>query len=217
MIRSLHRRFLWNAYLWACVFLLIVMLIAVGALARYMDTILSTALNDTLRLGVSDPATPAVSARMRIPTYLAVIRQAAPNPEATSLKEGDTVELLRGDLADWTEEEIRKDADEDLSNYDIWMLIMWLETTTTTNSSASQLADYYQQLAYYSYYNQLYGNSYSNYYNYMLMAQYAGANSSTTTSSSELDKDRYYNCVLHGPASEDRKPKLKITFALPKE
>lgn len=116
MIRSLHRRFLWNAYLWACVFLLIVMLIAVVALARYMDTILSTALNDTLRLSVSDPATPAVSARMRIPTYLAVIRQAAPDPEATSLKEGDTVELLRGDLADWTEEEIRKDTNEILES-----------------------------------------------------------------------------------------------------
>jgi hypothetical protein len=49
------------------------------------------------------------------------------------------------------------------------------------------------------------------------MAQYAGANASTTTSSSELDKDRYYNCCLRGPASADRKPKLKITFALPKE
>ena len=137
------------------------------------------------------------------------------------------------DITHHVQQIIRKDADEDLSNYDIWMLIMGKVTTTTTNSSASQMADYYQQLAYYSYYNQLYGgggyygggyygggyygNSYSNYYNYMLMAQYAGANASTTSVSSELDKDRYYNCYLHGPASADRKPKLKITFALPKE
>jgi len=137
------------------------------------------------------------------------------------------------DITHHVQQIIRKDAGEDLSNFDIWMLIMCYVTTTTTNSSASQMADYYQQLAYYSYYNQLYGgggyygggyygggyygNSYSNYYNYMLMAQYAGANASTTSVSSELDKDRYYNCYLHGPASADRKPKLKITFALPKE
>ena len=155
---------------------------------------------------------------------------------ATDENQGDINRSLFNyapDITHHVQQIIRKDADEDLSNYDIWMLIMGKVTTTTTNSSASQMADYYQQLAYYSYYNQLYGgggyygggyygggyygNSYSNYYNYMLMAQYAGANASTTTSSSELDKDRYYNCCLHGPASADRKPKLKITFALPKE
>ena len=155
---------------------------------------------------------------------------------ATDENQGDINRSLFNyapDITHHVQQIIRKDADEDLSNYDIWMLIMGKVTTTTTNSSASQMADYYQQLAYYSYYNQLYGgggyygggyygggyygNSYSNYYNFMLMAQYAGANASSTTTSWELDKDCYYNCYLHGPASADRKPKLKITFALPKE
>mgnify|MGYP003372671499 CR=1 FL=1 len=51
----------------------------------------------------------------------------------------------------------------------------------------------------------------------MMMAQYASAAATQTSSSSELDKDRYYNCCLIGPGSEDRKPKLKVTYALPKK
>lgn len=123
------------------------------------------------------------------------------------------------------------DDTSNLSEYDIWFLIMWNESTTTTDSEASELASYYQQLAYYSYYNSLYGgygsayygssyygSSYSNYYNYMLMAQYASSSATSTTSASELDKDRYYNAVLHGPAAADesKRPKLKLTYALPK-
>ena len=135
-------------------------------------------------------------------------------------------------------QQIIRQTDSDISDYDIWMLIMWYETTTTTNSEANEMAQYYQQLAYYSYYNQLYGGGYggygsyygsyggyggyggygyNNYYNYMMMAQYASSAATTTSSDSELDKDRYYNCYLSGPGAEGKKPKLKITYALPKE
>ncbi|MBP5217476.1 MAG: DUF4270 family protein, partial [Bacteroidales bacterium] len=44
------------------------------------------------------------------------------------------------DITHHVQQIIRKDAGEDLTNFDIWMLIMWSETTTTTNTSASQLA-----------------------------------------------------------------------------
>ncbi len=136
------------------------------------------------------------------------------------------------DITHHVQQIIRKEDDyKNLSNYDIWFLIMWYETTTTTDSQAQELANYYQQLAYYSYYNQLYGgygsyygsygysgygSYYNNYYNYSSMAQYAYASATTTTSSTELDKDRYYRAVLRGPKADGKKPKLKVTFAIPK-
>jgi hypothetical protein len=136
------------------------------------------------------------------------------------------------DITHHVQQIIRKDADDSkLSNYDIWFLVMWYESNTTTNAEAEELANYYQQLAYYSYYSQLYGgygyssyssygsyyNSYyNNYYNYMQMAAYASASATTTTSDSELDKDRYYRAVLYGPKSKEKRPKLKVTYAIPK-
>ncbi len=134
------------------------------------------------------------------------------------------------DITHHVQQIIRKKDGTDLANYDIWFLIMWYETTTTTDSDAQELAEYYQQLAYMSYYNQLYsgygsyygyssygyGSYYNNYYSYASMAQYASASATTTSSDTELDKDRYYNAVLRGPAAEGRKPKLKVTFAIPK-
>ncbi len=137
------------------------------------------------------------------------------------------------DITHHVQQIIRKETDDSkLSNYDIWFLIMWYEKTTTTNSQAQELANYYQQLAYYSYYNQLYGgygsyyggyssyggygSYYNNYYNYAAMAQYAYSSATTTTSDTELDKDRYYRAVLRGPKAEGNKPKLKVTFAIPK-
>ena len=130
----------------------------------------------------------------------------------------------------------KKDGDKSLSGYDIWFLIMWYEKTTTTDAEAQETANYLQQLAYYSYANQLYGgyggyggygygygyggygygSYYNNYYNYSIAAQYAASSATTTTSDTELDKDRYYNAVLRGPGAEGRKPKLKVTFAIPK-
>lgn len=139
------------------------------------------------------------------------------------------------DITHHVQQIIRKTAeDKNLSSYDIWFLIMWYETTTSTDSQAQEMANYYQQLAYYSYANQLYGgygygyggygygsyggygSYYNNYYNYQMMAQYAASSATTTTSDTELDKDRYYNAVLRGPKADGKKPKLKVTFAIPK-
>jgi len=139
------------------------------------------------------------------------------------------------DVTHHVQQLIRTDSDVDLSEYDIWLLIMWYEINTTTDSEASELSDYYSQLAYYEYYNQLYGggyggyggygyggyggygSSYSNYYSYMMMAQYASQAASSTTSDAELDKDHYYRAILNGPKASGAKPKLKFTYAVPKE
>ena len=59
---------------------------------------------------------------------------------------------------------------------------------------------------------------YADHYNYYMMAMYASSygNSSTGTSTMELDKDRYYYGVLNGPESAGAKPQLKLTFSAPK-
>ncbi|MBP5488216.1 MAG: hypothetical protein J6X77_01450 [Bacteroidales bacterium] len=113
-------------------------------------------------------------------------------------------------------------------NYDIWMLIMNLQTTTTTSEGNEDLSEYYKYLAYQSYYNSMYGgyggygsygygsNYYSNYYSYMMAAMYAGGQTSTKTSY-ELDKDFYYCATLCGPASTTSVPSLKITFSVPRK
>ena len=100
------------------------------------------------------------------------------------------------------------------------------------------MSDYYQNLAYYDYYNSMYNpygyggyyggyygyDSYygmSTYYNYMLAAQYASSqSSSTTTMSIQLDKDRYYRGVLYGPnenpSTREEKmkaPRLIVTYS----
>ena len=54
-----------------------------------------------------------------------------------------------------------------------------------------------------------------------MMAQYASAynSSSSSKTSTELDKDRYYRCSLNGPDSSndiDQLPRLKVTFSAPK-
>ena len=140
---------------------------------------------------------------------------------------------------------VARDADYEtnIAKYDIWFLIMHDEVTQS-ESSSSAYDDYYQNLMYNSYYNNMmydpygygygyggygygYGGygydsyGYSNYYNYMMMAQYASAysSSSTSTTSTELDKDRYYRCTLNGPeSSSDIKqvPHIKVTFSAPK-
>ena len=50
-----------------------------------------------------------------------------------------------------------------------------------------------------------------------MMAMYANAmsSSSSSTSSVELDKDRYYCGILNGPEADGAKPQLKITFSVP--
>lgn len=142
-------------------------------------------------------------------------------------------ELIRLGQADGESDE---DYAKRVASYDIWLLIMHPETTTTSNNNDSSYNDYLNALAYSSYYNNLYGyggyggygygyggygygydSYYNNYYNYMMMAQYAQSGSTTTTSSTELDKDRYYNCRLTGPEAAERQPSIKITFSFPKE
>jgi hypothetical protein len=138
-------------------------------------------------------------------------------------------------------DETAEDYEENLSKYDIWMLIMH-EEVTVTSSSGSSYDDYYNSLLYNSYYNNMmydpygygygyggygygYGGygydsyGYSNYYNYMMMASYMNSGSTSTESVSvDLDKDRYYDCSLGGPenANEELRPRLKLTFSAPK-
>ena len=99
------------------------------------------------------------------------------------------------------------------------------------------MSDFYSQMAYAIYYNDMYGyggyggygyggygyggygSSYSNYYSYLMMAQmYSSANSGTQqTTQTLMDFHRYYKGILNGPASEGQKPRLSLTYAVPSE
>lgn len=141
------------------------------------------------------------------------------------------------DISHHVQEILRRTDESNYSNYDIWMLTMANETVEEeSDNSSSALSQYYQNLAYYDYYNSMYNpygyggyyggyygygyNSYygmSNYYNYILAAQYASqASSSGTTVSVQLDKDRYYRGVLCGPDSEGRVPMMVVTYSVSK-
>lgn len=126
------------------------------------------------------------------------------------------------------------DSKVESGDYDVWFLIMANEVTTTTSGSSSSddMSEYYQYLAYQSYYNSMYGgyggyggygyggygyDSYSNYYSYMLASMYASQSNTTVSTAYELDHDRFYKAYLCGPASDGRKPTLKLVFAVPKE
>ena len=169
-----------------------------------------------------------LSPTMKIATDTTVAFAGLTDASASDENQGDinrSLLMYAPDVTHHVQQIIRKKDNDNISNYDIWMLIMSKVKTTTTDADASQMADYYQQLAYYSYANQIYGGGYggyggygyNNYYNYMMMAQYASASATKTSISTELDKDRYYNCHLLGPGSDGRRPKLKITYAIPKE
>jgi len=136
------------------------------------------------------------------------------------------------DITHHVQQILRQTDESKISLYDVWFLVMWYETTVTYNSEADEMAQYYQQLAYYSYYNSLYGgygygsmssgsyggySSYSNYYSYMMMAQSYSSAANSSSTSTELDKDRYYHATLHGPAYKGSKPTLKFSYALPKK
>lgn len=116
-------------------------------------------------------------------------------------------------------------------SYDIWLLIMANETVVTENQGNSEMSDYYNYLAYSSYYNDMYGgygyggygyggygygNSYSNYYTYAMLAAMASSNTSTTETKVQMDKDRFYKASLNGPGfSGGATPKLELTFSIP--
>ncbi len=131
-------------------------------------------------------------------------------------------------------QEIMRAPQESLNkgNYDIWLLIMANEVIESdTDEEQDEMNQYYQNLAYANYYNSLYGGGYgyggygyggygygyggygdyySNYYNYMMMAQYAsGSSSSKTETSTQLDKDRYYSAALEGAYNADGTPKVE--------
>lgn len=122
-----------------------------------------------------------------------------------------------------------------ISNYDVWLLLMAdeLERWSISGTSSSSSSSYYNSLAYASYYNSLYGgygygsygyssygygNSYLNNYYYMSMlasAYSSSSSSSTTTYTTYMDKDRYYCAILNGPKNEGRRPKLRIIYSVP--
>ena len=55
---------------------------------------------------------------------------------------------------------------------------------------------------------------------YMMMAQMMAAQNQTTyTTTTELDKDRFYKAILNGPLtlSENGGPRFRLVFAIPKE
>ena len=151
----------------------------------------------------------------------------------------EIVKLTQGKGEDVDPNETDEQFAERIAKYDIWFLIMH-EEITESNSPGSAYDDYYDNLLYNSYYNNMMydpygygygyggyggygyggygygGYGYNNYYNYMMMAQYASASSQPTTSSSiELDRDRFYNAILNGPESSGERPSLKITFSAP--
>ena len=113
-------------------------------------------------------------------------------------------------------------------SYDIWLLIMHNETTTTTTGGNQDMSEYYNYLAYQSYMNSMYsgyggyggygyGDYYTNYYNYAMMAQYYSSSSTSVSTSSQLDRDRYYYARLCGPSYPDasRRPKFKFSYSVP--
>ena len=138
------------------------------------------------------------------------------------------------DLSHHIQSLLRLTDESKISNYDIWFLAMADEvvTTTSSSSSSSDLSDYYQQLAYMSYYNNMYGgyggygyggygygsygygSNYYNYYNYMMLANMYSSSTTTTSTQSMMDFHRFYRAPLNGPASA-RGPKLRVTYAIP--
>lgn len=141
------------------------------------------------------------------------------------------------DVSHHVQEIMRRADDSDFSNYDIWMLTMANETVQEESEDNSALSEYYQNLYYYNYYNSLYNYGYggyyggyygsyydnyygmSNYYNYMLAAQYASTqNTSSSAASIQLDLDRYYCGILNGPDAPDTDnlPRMVITYSVSK-
>jgi len=138
------------------------------------------------------------------------------------------------DITYHLQEIIGRDDLDTATNADIWLLTIHSEQVANANGSLYDNS-YLQSLMYASYYNSLYGgyggygysgygygsygygSSYSNYYTYMMLAQMMAASSQQTYSTStELDKDRYYKGILNGPDAE-RYPYFRVTFSLPKE
>ena len=117
-------------------------------------------------------------------------------------------------------------------NYDIWLLVMAQETQTTVSTTSKETQEMYQYLAYQSYYNGMYGgygyggyggygsgygSYYNNYLTYAMLAQQASQARTSTSTSIELDTDRFYCASLHGPKAAGKVPTLQLIFALPNQ
>ena len=128
-----------------------------------------------------------------------------------------------------------KDPDK-IANYDLWFLIQAEETIYAQSSSMdSETMELYQQMMYSNYYNSMYNgygyggyggygyNSYNSYYYYYMMQQQMAMlqqqqNSVSYTTTVLLDKDRYYNARLLGPANKTgRVPTFKFVFSVPEQ
>ena len=115
----------------------------------------------------------------------------------------------------------REDLDT-ATDADIWLLTIFTEQVATATDNS--MNEYYQQMMYAMYYQNLYGggygygyNSYSNYYTYAMLAAMMNQSSQQQyTTNTELDKDRYYKAVLCGPASA-RPPMFRVSFAISKD
>ncbi len=125
---------------------------------------------------------------------------------------------------------------ETLEKANIWLLALAQETFTVKTQSNSQ-ADYYNQMAYLSYYNSMMGGygyggygyggygygGYDNYYNYYMMqsmydSMYNNSNGTSTSTTAMLDKDRFYRCSLNGPKAIDKAtPYLRLVYSYLKE
>lgn len=134
---------------------------------------------------------------------------------------------------------LKDPSDATLALYDIWFFITTQEVNKNyvSSSSSSDYSDYLSQMAYYSYLNSMYGGygsygygygysgygygSYggygSNYYTMMAYYNmlYGSSSSSSEETVEEIDRDRYYNAELNGPASP-KGPVLKITYSVSK-
>jgi len=126
-----------------------------------------------------------------------------------------------------------------LRRENIWFLILASEVISeSSDDSSSDASDYYSQMAYLSYYNSMlggyggysgyggyggygsgYGGYYDNYYNYYMMQSLYSSmynSGSSTTTSTTLDRDRFYNAVLRGSGADKNKgdvPHLDITYS----
>ena len=133
---------------------------------------------------------------------------------------------------------LKDPTEKDFEKYNLWFLITYEEEEKVENTTTDESSSYLSQLAYYSYLNSMYGGGYgygsyyggyssyggygsygySNYYSmlayYSMMSSYSS--SSTTEYTEELDRDRFYDARLNGPANSGEKPRIIVTYSVPK-
>lgn len=138
------------------------------------------------------------------------------------------------DITHHTQQIVTLTDESKIENYDIWFLPVAVETVTSAadkEESSSEYSSLLQQLAYASYYNNMYGgygygsssyyggsyygNGYSNYYAYSLLSQMYSSSSSSEETLSLLDLGRFYKAEFYGPGADKNVPTFSITYAVP--